>query len=380
MNFNNFYFEKNNEIDEGIAGAIGKGIVRGAKNLVKGVIGATKTMAFQPKWMTVIKPIDYKLYATTIKFYADAQMGKTKIGKKKNFMVTDVRKGVIGYDEKGKEELKNVLEKNDIGEKMSDVDFSSDVEPDIQIYMLNNGGKVIFMQLPKGKDGLEKVYALALDRNAERAFTLIHGLSFSNYELVNSGEQKKVKKAEELVKVPVDKTTFEKLLPTTESKDFSLFNMFNEMVLLEELDLKNNPKKEDIEKELKEKQVQLKNNKGKDANEKKINNRIKELEEKLKTINDADEKNTSTNDKSTVIDDSKLSVFLKNEMEGEPEKTKETENSLPGWVYSLKNNGRIFIYQNKKDSKYYIAYNPQAKDMASKIFEKFGIKEEQEGV
>ena len=238
MEFKNYYFVESKQLDEGIGTSIASAIGRKIKNVGRGIMGSKKHTAFNPKWLKVLKPFDAATYKATLDFYSNAQMGRTKIGQKKNYMVTDMMYGDVNSDVR--DELTNILVKED--PQYKDIDLDAEIPPEISVYILNNGGKVIFMQLPVGADGKKKRYAFGLNGPAEKAFSFIHGKSFADYSMKLSDEAGKSEDIDDMPKKEISADIFSKLIPNIvadktktkqKAESFSLFDMFDSIMITE---------------------------------------------------------------------------------------------------------------------------------------------------
>jgi hypothetical protein len=262
MDFKKYYFTEK-EIEEGIgdaikdiggasvgtvAKAVGKGVGRSIANVARGALGRTKTIAFEPNWLKVLKPIDQKTYQSTFQKYADWKSQKTKIGPKKKIEIKDLRDGVLG-DFSGDKFL-DILSKYD--SSMQNVNMEAEIKPKMSIYLLNNGGKVIFMNLPVDEDGKKRKFAMGLDNKAERIFRLIHGMTFEDYSLKGDEEDKtKDENGRETLKYKfqISDKDYDEIAPehgaifkkerfplnlVASNQSFSLFDLFNEEVIQEE--------------------------------------------------------------------------------------------------------------------------------------------------
>lgn len=74
-----------------------------------------------------------------------------------------------------------------------------------------------------------------------------------------------------------------------------------------------------------------------------------------------------------------LYVDIKDNLESPdtiPSESKETEKAKVGWVYKLKNNGRIFLYQSKENDKYYISFNDEGEKVvnAKNLIDKYKLE------
>jgi len=254
MNFSNHYF-KEETIQEGpvadvIKGGPGTALKAGAKglgraiaNVARGATGRTKTMAFEPNWLKIMKPVDLKTYKDLINKYANWKTQKTKLGPKKNFTITDNRDGRLGEFSKDKfTEIIGRFDKNAQNklEALGDVkDLQNPKEVKIpmrmHVYIYNNGGKAIFFDMPANEDGSKRIYAVGLDNKAERAFRQVHGMPFQDYELVTGKEPQK-QDINKLTKVPLDKSDYNKLAPKKESnyslnKSNYILNLFEDEIM-----------------------------------------------------------------------------------------------------------------------------------------------------
>lgn len=420
-NFNSHYFNEEN-LEEGPVGdvigagpgvaakAVAKGVGRGIANVVRGALGKTKTMAFEPGWLKVLKPIDQKTYQKTVADYANWKNKQTKLGPKKNFSVKDIRDGVLG-DFTGKNFV-NILAKYDPSNTIEkDVNMDANVPPVITIYLLSNGGKVIFFQLPVGEDGKKKKYAMGLDNKAERAFRLIHGMTFQDY-FISPDEEKKTEEPQQqktnIKKIPIEKNDFVKLAPPSKvnKESFSLLDAFNEEVLREKAlvidDKKAVVKKNDkwyimgtnkkiipnaapISQKNLAKYIAVNDQGEKDEElQKQLDTDAKGVtnDKELDKVEQQDSENTENKGTETTDNSSeqfgKLYSDFKEQLLSEPTVSKETAKAFPGWRYLLKNNGVIFLYQSKEDQKYYIAYTPKAEETVLKVIDKYGLEKSEE--
>ena len=416
MNFQKHYFreekleEKISDVvsDVGGAGAgkiakaAAKGVGRGIANIARGALGRTKEMAFEPNWLKVLKPIDQKTYQSALKQYANWKSQKTKLGPKKKIEIKDLRDGVLG-DFSG-DDFVDILAKYD--SSMKNIDMESEIKPQISIYLLNNGGKVIFMNLPVGEDGKKRKFAMGLDNKGERIFRLIHGMTFQDFSLRGDEEAvaEKDKGKETLkYKYEIDDKEFERLAPDEGEKfvrfkladsnqSFSLLDMFTEEVLGEGQTVKYLIKKDDkwmIATDAEEKEFNDPNPKHKywavkgsevgldRAPLRKADAKDKELQKELddwikketggdnkieKTEDNPDEKKKSY-DKADVKEFGELALDLKDELQTTPNVVKPDDKIQYGWRYLLKNGGVIFVYQSKEDEKNYIKYDDKARQV-----------------
>ena len=217
MNFTNHYFNEEEQIDEAgeiigkIQRAIGAGAARGVANIVRGALGRMKNIAFNPKWLKVLRPVTQANYKKAQNIYSSWRNKKTKLGPKESYSIVDVGNGVFGEfskkggkflgatnyltkkgrnqaNEQANDELISILKKYDSTVPADKINMSADIKPQITIYLLNNRGKIIFFNLPIGDDGKKRYYAMGLDNKAERAFTLIHGMRFDDFVMDPSEE------------------------------------------------------------------------------------------------------------------------------------------------------------------------------------------------
>ncbi|MFW6172945.1 MAG: hypothetical protein ACOC5T_04305, partial [Elusimicrobiota bacterium] len=139
MNFEKHYFTEE-QVDEkigdvakditraglgGIAKATAKGAGRKALNVLKGITGRTKEIAFEPNWLKALKPINFETYKQTIRKYANWKNAKAKLGPKKRFEVKDIRDGVLG-DFSG-DDFEDILAKYD--PSMKRVNMDAEIPP-----------------------------------------------------------------------------------------------------------------------------------------------------------------------------------------------------------------------------------------------------------
>ena len=233
MNFTNHYFNEEN-LEEGpiadiasagagtVAKAVGKGIGRKIANVVRGMTGRMKTIAFEPGWLKVLRPVNQVNYKKARDMYANWKNKKTKLGPKQNFSVTDVRDGRLG--EFSKDKFTDLLKRYDAKVPADTINMDAELPPRMKVFMINNKGKVIFFDLPVGDDGKKRYYAMGLDNRAERAFTLIHGMRFDDFVMDPSeeagseaAEQKEKEKVgiEKIVgKVKISPNKYQELAPT----------------------------------------------------------------------------------------------------------------------------------------------------------------------
>ena len=408
------------------AKAAAKGVGRGIANIARGALGRTKEMAFEPNWLKVLKPIDVRLYKQTINKYSNWRNQKTLLGPKKKYSVKDLRNGVLG-DFSG-DEFINILSKYD--SSMKQVNMDAEIKPSISIYLLNNGGKVIMMQLPVGPDGKKKKFAMGLDAKAERAFRLIHGQTFDDYSLKTEDEAEKTEEKNVADQTPhkyeIDDAEFEQMAPDegetfqkfdlkASNESFSLFDMFTEEVLSEKKTAKDKKrnltkiddkwynivnvkdgkptkdafavtsvgpndsavtpdKKED--KELEKELADILDNGGQikyeeTSEEMKANANDEKQKEEIK-------KNKKEYDKVDIKNYGELALDLKDELLRVPNKVKPDKDSKMqyGWRYLTKNGGTIFVYQSKEDGKNYIKYDDKAQEVVKKLklIPKYGME------
>lgn len=400
MNFTKHYFEQE-PIQEGpvadvIAGGPGtalkagaKGIGRAIANVARGATGRTKTIAFEPNWLKIMKPVPVATYKDLINKYANWKTQKTKLGSKKNFTIVDNRDGRLG--EYSKDKFLDLLAKFD--PKMTNVQMDAEIPPRMHVYIYNNKGKAVFFDLPMDEGGKKRTYAVGLDNKAERAFRQVHGMPFQDYELVtgkNEKEEEEPKTAKEkgLMKFQyeVPKDQYNKLIPKSGAKlaiaakesTFSLLDIFEEDVLGEkalEVDGKKavtiGPKGEWYRLTSKNKMLyntpisSFKNviavNKKGEPDEDLQAELDKEIKIQIKNKEPEDTENKEQ--KPTEEDgNGKLYVELQDELDSKtpPSEVKPSEKTKSGWRFVLKNGGIIFIYQTT-DNKNMIGFDEKAK-------------------
>jgi hypothetical protein len=419
MNFNTHYFNEENfdeKISVGsIAKAAVKGIGRSIANVARGATGRTKTITFEPGWLKIMKPVDLATYKDLINKYANWKTQKSKLGPKKNFTITDNRDGILG--EFSKDEFEDILAKHDPA--MKEVVQDAEIPMRMHVYIINNGGKAIFMDLPMSDDGKKRKYAIGLDNKAERAFRQIHGMPFQDYELVTGKETKPevVKpvdvKQPVLKKFEVKKQEYDKIVPKLRlaaSYEYSknLSDVFEDEVL--------EAKKSGALTIDGKKAVTIKNGEWyrlTTTNKKIIGDPILTFTDDLIAVNSKGEKDNALQDElnkeianaSTTSDNTKdtssdvtankddsngeaskgnygaLYIDIKDNLESPdtiPSQSKETEKAKVGWVYRLKNNGRIFLYQSKENDKYYISFNDEGEKVvnAKNLINKYKLEKE----
>lgn len=410
MNFNTHYFNEENveeKISVGsVAKAAVKGIGRSIANVARGATGRTKTVTFEPGWLKIMKPVDLATYKDLINKYANWKTQKSKLGPKKNFSITDNRDGILG--EFSKDEFEEILTKHD--PSMKDIIQDAEIPMRMHVYIINNGGKAIFMDLPMSEDGKKRRYAIGLDNKAERAFRQIHGMPFQDYELVtdksSQTEVKPINTKQELKKLEVKKQEYDKIAPKLRlaaSYEYSknLLNMFEDEVL--------EAKKSDALEIDGKKAVTTKNGEWfrlTATNKKIIGSPILTFTDNLIAVNSKGEQDNALQDElnkeitkekeaknkteeSTTQNDGKeepnkgnygaLYVDIKDNLESPdtiPSESKETEKAKVGWVYKLKNNGRIFLYQSKENDKYYISFNDEGEKVvnAKNLIDKYKLE------
>jgi len=403
MDFKNHYFveskidEKLSDVaadikDAGVAGvakAAAKGVGRGLANLARGALGRTKTIAFEPNWLKELKPIDQKTYQQSVRQYANWKSQKTKLGPKKKFEVKDLKIGVLG--EFSKDKFVDILAKYD--SSLNQVDMEAAIQPEMNVYILNNGGKIFFMNLPVGEDGKKRKFAMGLDAKAERAFRLIHGMSFQDYSLKGDEEATSKEEKPGMKKYEIDKKMFSRLAPeprkiklAASNNSFSLFDMFNEEVLEE----KDRYVTKDGEKWLLVKKLKSGSFKVSPDNEiltlkdndiavDKNGNQDEELQ---KQVNDLSQK--EKNQKSADVEN-EIELQLKNNSNPTPEEedafgelfyeikpdiktvspVKPSEKVVNGWRFLTRNNGTIFVYEGKGGN-FYIAFDNKGEEIVDK--------------
>ena len=376
MNFQNHYFREEESLQEAplakkVAAAVGTGVGRAALNVLRGATGRMKTIAFEPAWLKFLKPLDYNTYKQTIDTYASWRNKKTKLGPKQTYTIKDMRRGVLG--EFSKDDFKDILSKYD--PSMENIDMDAEIKPEMSVYILNNGGKIIFMSLPVGPNGKKRKFALGLDNKAERAFALIHGMTIHNYTL--TGEEEDTSKQVStpgLKKVVITKQDFIDLSPKmslvkSSNDSFDLFDLFNEEIL----------EAKGLEIDGKRAVIKAKDGKWyRFGDDKKVMDNVvtkfkdredliavnikgepdeglqKELDNLIKDVKETDDKY------------GKLYIEIKKELKDIPIETKGNKTRENGFLYELKNGGKIHLYQDSKDKKYYIGYDAKAEEIVDK--------------
>jgi len=426
MNFGKHYF-KEEIVDEkisdvvsditkagvgGVAKAAAKGVGRSIANVARGLTGRTKTIAFEPNWLKVLKPVDQKTYQTTQNTYANWKTQKTKLGTKKNFSVNDNKDAVLG-DFSG-DQFQDLLIKYD--PSMKDIDMDSNIPPKMSVYILSNGGKVLFFNLPVGEDGRKRRFAMGLDNKAERAFRLIHGIPFEDYSLKQGDEAESEKDVEKKkresfpYRYEIEKSKFDKIAPQLGAKfkinasndSYSLFDLFNEEILQEKTKYifkkdgkwisasssKGNPF--EYEKlDPKDQYVAVMTNAPvgsikiaktleKDGNlQREIDKIIKDNKnkpEENKEDNQPEKKKFSAADEKEF---GELYVIISDDLDSEPIQVKPSKRIKYGWSFPLSNDGKLVVYQTV-DGKNKIAFDEIAKKIVDKykLIQKFGLTEE----
>jgi hypothetical protein len=414
MNFNQYYFNEK-QIDEklsdvvkdvasagpgGIAKAAAKGVGRKIANVFRGATGRTKTIAFEPNWLKIMKPVPLATYKDLINKYANWKTQKTKLGPKKNFTITDNRDGRLG--EFSKDKFTDILAKFD--SKMNNIEMDAEIPLRMHVYIYNNGGKAIFFDLPIDESGKKRAYAIGLDNKAERAFRQVHGMPFQDYELVtgNKEEEKesKEKKPEIAAKFEIKKQEFNKLVPkkiNASNNSFSFFNLFKEAEDNVVKVIKKGEKwvtvsnETEVTKDMisKNKDLEYRAVKNKDdwqkdkvlqgEFEKSLEKPDTEEKKETNTEEKPDTNEKETNDESTKY--GKLYTDIKDKLVDKDVKksigtTKASNKAEPGWVYRLNNNGKIYLYKGKGEDKYYIAFDPLAEKIIniSSLIEKYKLE------
>ena len=427
MNFTNHYFNEEEQIDEAgeiigkIQRAIGAGAARGVANIVRGALGRMKNIAFNPKWLKVLRPVTQANYKKAQNIYSSWRNKKTKLGPKESYSIVDVGNGVFGEfskkggkflgatnyltkkgrnqaNEQANDELISILKKYDSTVPADKINMSADIKPQITIYLLNNRGKIIFFNLPIGDDGKKRYYAMGLDNKAERAFTLIHGMRFDDFVMEPSeeagseaAEQKEKEKAgigKIIGKVKISPNKYQELAPTGKKESVEYSNLFDlfEKEVLDEGKIKYYYKKDDVwyiatgdeRSELNAdtfnsntNYVAIQTDKDKvtrkEARSLKDKEAQKELNDYIDTLKSNSDSSGETKDYGKLYDE------IKDELKGEPSKVKPDDKQEGGWRYALNNQGVLFLYKSLKDKKYYLSYNKPAEKIAKSLIDKFGL-------
>lgn len=433
MNFQKYYFkeesieEKLGDVVKDVGGAgvgtvgkaMAKGVGRGIANIARGLTGRTKTMAFEPNWLKVLKPVDQKTYKDIVTKYANWKSQKTKLGPKKSIEIKDLRDGVLG-DFSG-DKFVDILAKYD--PSMKNIEMESKIPPRISIYLLNNGGKVLFMDLPADEEGRKRRYAMGLDNKAERVFRLIHGMTFHDYAMTPDEEDTESSSSKETLKYQfkIADKDYDEIAPdhgakftkerfpllVASNQSFSLFDLFNEEVLEEAsgtkyvfqgedgkfmyahvsqntpYELTYNPKNKYIAVKT---DTEVGNSKKAAELEKDPELQIK-LDKHIEELKNSKEDNGEENkdgekkvndikfDPKDVEEFGKLAIDVRDELETFPKTVKPDAKVSDGWIYDLKNGGRMFVYQTK-DGDHKLAYDDRAKDIVKKkgLENKYGIQ------
>jgi len=391
MNFTKHYFSEEN-LKEGpiadvasasvgtVAKAVAKGVGRKIANIARGATGRTKTIAFEPNWLKIMKPVSVATYKDLINKYANWKTQKAKLGPKKNFTITDNRDGRLG--EFSKDKFKDILAKFD--PKMENIVDDAEIPMRMHVYIYNNGGKAIFMDMPMDKAGKEREYAVGLDNKAERAFRQVHGMPFQDYELVTGKVEDKKNEPKTAAqqgvlkhKYEVPKDQYKKLIPqpgvkfalTTAESTFSLLDIFEEDVFEEKALNVDGKKAVTIGKDGEWYRLTALNKKLYNTPISSFKNVIavdktgkpnKDLQKELdKDIEK--EPPEATKDKEED-GKGKLFIDLQDELDTKilPSKVKPSEKTKNGWRFLLKNGGIIFIYQTT-DGKNMIGFDDKAK-------------------
>ena len=518
MNFNNYYFNEE-QIEEGplniatkIGRAAGAGIGRGIANKVRGALGRMKNIAFNPQWLKVLRPTNQINYKKAMDIYTSWRNKKTKLGPKQNYSVVDIANGVFGeFSKSGTgnlltktgrdtekqaayDKLIDILKKYDSAVPTDNINMDAEIPFRITVYQLNNGGKIIFFDLPLGEDGKKRYYAMGLDNKSERAFSLIHGMRFEDFIMKPEDEGKPAEtKQPVLKKFEVKKQEYDKIVPKlrlaasnnsldklnqlseANIKTYNLIDMIKKVLKEANKEIyifknkkdnkwydasspasnmkygtseiktkdpekeyiavktdkpagsrktamkleKDNEAQKDFEKFIKGNKIEVGLDKGdwwnitnqkpfdpkeflKIHGEKSLDKVIisnvisKDKQEELKKIlkgeeeqkddkkaeePKAAEEQPKAEEPKAAEENGALYIDIKDNMESpdaKPSTTKETPNAKVGWIYRLKNNGRIFLYQSKQNDKYYISFNDEGEKVvnAKNLIDKYKLEKE----
>lgn len=403
MDFTKHYFNEEEPIEEkwgdiisqgptGALKAVGQRAGVAALNVLRGITGKTKDMVFEPGWLKVLKPVSQKKYLGAMKEYSDWKNKKSKLGPKKNFSVVDIKNGVQG--KYTGDDLISLLAKYD--PNMKRVNMDSEIPPRMTIYTLNNKGKVVFFDLPIGKDGKKRYYAIGLDNKAERAFTLIHAMRFQDYAMEAGEEGEKVEKKKREKKEPtasdkgllkhkyeVPKDQYNKLIPkvpklklaASYEYPMNLLDMFEEEILNEK-DVKvaknssgawatYSPKqtsKQWAANDLKPGNNYIAVDEKGNASEEIQKQLDADIKKKYPSEEDKPEGNqTSQDDKGELYNDLKDSL----DTAYPPSKVKPSEKTKSGWIFRLKGGGVIYVYETN-DGRHMVAFDDKAKPIIDK--------------
>jgi len=173
-----------------VAGEVGKrgavAVGRGIANFIRGVTGRAKTIGLDVNFLKEAGKITKEQYGKLVNDYARALKTKKKFGKRK-ITIKDLLAGVIDDMSIFRDRAKSK-----IGDFSDERDVNKEFPPNIPVYKLSNGGKMVLFNLPaeRGGDKGERIYAMGLDGKAQKAFQDMHGMTFADYIQFGGGREK----------------------------------------------------------------------------------------------------------------------------------------------------------------------------------------------